>query len=314
MSEDDTVGVVSLGGASSLVFSISRWRGKCLANVRKFVATQKYEGPTKAGLILDRKLLRELLEALARLEKTIPDKEEKVFDTLVKRGTANIRITIVPVVETDGLPWVDIREFSDTPAYQGPTKRGIRFRWNLLPDVLACFREQANTIDENEKDQPTLFGFEASGEDGYEKEPTGASHAAYLDALLGENLKEYPRDFLSSRAVESTHFALPDNPLCLEQDGCGTYVLKNADGMFAPVRNPTEGKFLIYCQLRGHREAALPTEMIDIFKAVKAYENYLRRLRSKLFACLLKKAGQESVANYETDKLFRSLGLPKLDA
>ena len=68
----------------------------------------------------------------------------------------------------------------------------------------------------------------------------------------------------------------------------------------------------MYAQLRGHREVLLPKATIDIFKTVKAYENYVRSLRSKLYAKFLKKACQESVANYETDKLFRSLGLPNL--
>ena len=70
---------------------------------------------------------------------------------------------------------------------------------------------------------------------------------------------------------------------------------------------------ILYAQLRGHREVLLPKAIIDIFKTVKAYENYVRSLRSKLFSKLLKKSHQESVAKYETDKLFRSLGLPKID-
>ena len=63
----------------------------------------------------------------------------------------------------------------------------------------------------------------------------------------------------------------------------------------------------------GHKEVTPPKEMINIFKAVKAYENYVRSLRARLFAHLLKKARQDSVANYETDKLLNSLGLPKLE-
>ena len=70
---------------------------------------------------------------------------------------------------------------------------------------------------------------------------------------------------------------------------------------------------IMHVQLRGHHEVLLPRKMINIFSTVKAYENYVRRLRSRLFAKILKTTRQESVASYETDKLLHSLGLPKLD-
>ena len=313
MSEDSTVGTVLLSGSSTLVFSVSQWRGKYWANVRKFIATQKYQGPTKSGLTLNRNLLQELVTTLARLEKTIPPQGESEFKTIAKSDAEHIRIGTLPDEQSGDLPWVDIREFIDTPRYQGPTKRGIRFRWNLLPDVLACFREQAEVIQDNEKSQPTLFGIsslESIGDLNEESQPTGAT---CIPAFLGEDLKEFPDDFLDSSVEKGACVELPETPLRLEQESTGTYLLRTEDDFFIKVRNPAEANFLIYAQLRGHREVLMPKEMIHIFRTVKAYENYLRILRSKLFAKLLRKAQQESVATYETDKLFRSLGLPKID-
>lgn len=313
MSEDSTIGRVPLSGSSTLIFSVSQWRGKYWANVRKFVATQKYEGPTKSGLTLNRNLLQQLVTMLARLEKTIPSQEKTEFKTISKSDTEHIRIGTIPDEESGGLPWVDIREFIDTPRYQGPTKRGIRFRWNLLPDVLACFREQAEVIEENEKNQPSLFENNSLKPKGDLKEKSEAIDATSLPTLLGENLKQFPDDFLDISAEKGARVKLPETPLVLEQESTGTYLLRTEDGVFIKVRNPVEANFLIYAQLRGHFEVIPPKEMIHIFRTVKAYENYLHGLRSRLFAKFLKKAHQESVANYETDKLFRSLGLPKID-
>jgi hypothetical protein len=313
MSEDSTVGRVSLSGSSILVFSVSQWRGRYWASVRKFVATQKYEGPTKSGLMFNKNLLCELVTTLARLEKTFPTQEESEFKTIPKNETEYIHTRIVPDEDSGGLPWVDIREFIDTPRYQGPTKRGIRFRWNLLPEVLACLRQQAKVIDENEKNEPSLFDPGSFVPKEKPEERSESNDTLSLSGLLGEDLKQFPEDFLDSSTGKGTRMKLPEAPLRLEQESTGSYQLRTEDGVFFKVRNPAEANFLIYAQLRGHREVSLPMEMIHIFRTVKAYENYLRSLRSRLFAKLLKKVCQETVASYETDKLFHSLGLPKLD-
>src|SRR5262249_11997659 len=154
---DVPVGNLSLSASSKLVFRVSLWRGSCFANVRKFVTTQKYEGPTRSGLFLGKILLRELIAALTRLEKTIPTQEQNEVKRIPKSDSEYIKITTLPAEDEEGLPAVDIREFVDRPTYQGPTKRGIRFRWNLLPEVIACLREQARVIGESEKNDSSLF-------------------------------------------------------------------------------------------------------------------------------------------------------------
>ena len=181
---DQTIGEVALGETTKLIFSVSEWRGRQFAGVRKFVATQKYEGWTKAGLSMPRELLREVLGTLAALERSLPPKEENEFKRIPKSDTEYIKVSTLPP-EDDGLPLVDVREFVDKPTYQGPTKSGFRFRWNLLPEVLACLREQAKVIGEIERNEPTLFG---PGAFAPPEDPTPAkapvSHENGLAALV----------------------------------------------------------------------------------------------------------------------------------
>lgn len=309
---DVTVASLSLGRSSTLVFGVSQWRGRSFANVRKFVATQKYEGPTKAGLSLGKMLLYELIGALARLEKTIPPQEENEVKRIAKSDTEYIKITTLPSEEDDGLPAVDIREFVDRPTYEGPTKRGIRFRWNLLPEVIACLREQAHVIGENEENEPSLFDV---GQ--YEPNPEPEEHGEgprvdLLAELLGGALKQFPDDFLDRSASEGAQTKLPGAPLRLEQDNVGAYFLKTEEGVYIKVRNPTEGNFIIYAQMRGHGQVSVPKEMIHVFKTVKGYENYVRSLQTRLVTTLTKKAKQRSIAEYEAKKKCRECGLPWL--
>jgi len=295
-----------------LVFSVGEWHGRSLAKVRKYVATQKYEGPTKAGLSLGKNLLRELITALARLGQTIPSQKENEIKRIAKSDTEYIKITTLPAEEEDGLPAVDIREFVDAPNYQGPTKRGIRFRWNLLPEVIACLREQGRVIGENDGTEPSLFNVGQYEPDPEPEEEGEGPWGDLLAELLGGTLKQFSDDFFDRSASEGTRMRLPDAPLRMEQDNLGAYILKTEEGVYAKVRNPTEANFIIYAQMRGHGEVSLPKEMIHVFKTVKGYENYVRSIQTRLVTTLTRKAKQRSIAEYEARKKCQESGLPWL--
>jgi hypothetical protein len=309
---DQTIGEVELGESAKLVFSVSEWRGRQFAGVRKFVVTQKYEGPTKSGLSLPRNLLHAVLETLAALEQSLPSKEEHEFKRIPKTDTEYVKVTTLPP-DDDGLPLVDVREFVDKPTYQGPTKSGVRFRWNLLPEVLACLSEQAKVVGENERNEPTLFGPGAFAPPEDPNPPrTSTTHENGLSELVGEEVKSFPDQFLDGDPDKGKAIQLPDTPLRLEQDNSGNYFLKTEDCPFRAVRNPAEGNFIIYAQMRGQTDVALPSAMIHIFKAVKAYENYVRTVQTRLIAKVMKKVCQHSVAEYEARKKMGEAGLPWL--
>ncbi|MCX5902114.1 MAG: hypothetical protein NTV89_01305 [Proteobacteria bacterium] len=105
---------------------------------------------------------------------------------------------------------------------------------------------------------------------------------------------------------------VPEALLRLEQDNIGAWLLKTDEGVFAQVRNPAEGNFILYAQLRGQTSVTVPKEMICLFKCVKMYENYARNVQTKILAKLNKKTGQRSVAEYEAHKIMREAGLPWL--
>ena len=76
------------------------------------------------------------------------------------------------------------------------------------------------------------------------------------------------------------------------------------------VRNFTEGNFVYYAYLKGHRTVEVPAEMIVIFRTVKKYENYLRELRRSLMQAYERKSGHRPMAEHHTKEVFRDLGLP----
>ena len=242
----------------------------------------------------------------------IRSQEENEVKRISKSDSVYIKITTLPAEDDDDLPAVDIREFVDRPTYQGPTKRGIRFRWNLLPEVIACLREQARVIGESEKNDSSLFDvsqYETKLE-AEEKDEPGSGDL--LTELLGGTLKQFPEDFLEEYASEGAQLKLPDADLHLEQTNAGGYILKTDEGDYVKVRNPAEANFIMYAQMRGHQQISVPIEMIHVFKVVKGYENYVRSLQTRLVATLTKKAKQRSIAEYEARKKCQEHGLPWL--
>ena len=308
---DQIIGEIPIGNSMKLSFSLSEWRGQSFATVRKFITTQKYSGATKSGLVMDKKLLNEITGVLSELEHTLPVQTGQEIKRIPKNANDYIRIATLPAEDDESLPTVDVREYVDSPAYQGPTKRGIRFRWNLLPDVLACFRTQMKVIGEGERNRPSLFGMDSFTEP--DEEPQKHSQPVQSDGiveLLGAAIKQFPDAFLDDDPRSGNRIEIPEDPLQLVQDNAGNYHLKTHDCVFCAVRNPAEGNFIIYSQMRGYTSIVVPKTMIQVFKSVKAYENYVRSVKTKLILNVLKKVGQRSVAEYEARKKMGEAGLP----
>ena len=70
---------------------------------------------------------------------------------------------------------------------------------------------------------------------------------------------------------------------------------------------------MVYCWFQGHRNIYIPGEMIEIFKAVKEYENYLREIRRALIQEYERKSGSRQTAEYQVKEIFKNNGLPWLE-
>jgi|GEM_PF-1006109 len=310
----DSVGTIELSASSSLVFTVDWWKGRQYANVRKHVNSSRYSGPTKSGLKIPGDVLIALIKALERLKAEVPGAEQIMFAHVAKAGNTEIVLSIVPPDDLAGLPSVDVREYVDSPNYQGPTKKGVRFAWDKLPEFIAILESQARQMGTTEKAQPVLFP-DAHATWVKDAESVGQEKTPARDAVLAELLpngpKEFPADFVNGDAAVED-LSLPTEPISVVQQPTGDYVVQSDFGFRHAVRNPTEGNFIVYAFLRGHRKVEVPKQMIEIFKAVKAYENYLRDLNHALLQAYERKSGHRPMAEHQTREVFASLGLPWL--
>jgi len=311
MSED-AVGTIELGRSTRLIFTISWWKGRQYAGVRKHVETSRYSGPTKSGLAMAGDVLMGVINALAQLKAEVPGPEARQYARIAKAGGAEIVISVIPPDDLKALPSVDVREYIDIPGYQGPTKKGVRFPWDKLPEFIGLLETQARRIGSSEKAQPVLF---PEARPGWVKkaETAGQGQLPGKDAVLSQILPDGPKDFpadFTNRKKPAYVVSLPAEPIAVVQQPDGTYVVQSDFAFRHDVRNPTEGNFIYYASLRGHREIRVPKEMLEVFRAVKAYENYLRDLRHALLQAYERKSGHRPMAQHQTKEVFDSAGLP----
>jgi len=87
--------------------------------------------------------LVEVIKALERLQAELPCMQEWEYASIWKTDEKQISIRTIPPDDLQSLHYVDVREYLDTPGYKGPTKKGIRFSWDKLPEVLTLLKAQA---------------------------------------------------------------------------------------------------------------------------------------------------------------------------
>ena len=69
MSDQKEIARIELNATDRLVISTSEYRGKEYVDIRKFVESEAYSGPTKQGIRFSTDLLPEVLESLEKVAK-----------------------------------------------------------------------------------------------------------------------------------------------------------------------------------------------------------------------------------------------------
>jgi hypothetical protein len=311
---DRELGFIELTGTTRIVFTVNVWKGQSRGNIRKWVTTDKYTGPTKSGMSLGGALLIELLAAVRKLQATLPAHGETLLATVGKTGDWEIRITVIPPDAESSLPSLDIREFVDNPRYTGPTKSGVRFPWDKLRQFGGLLEALTQDLGAATKAEDTLFPEvqpdwlqEVPG-----KDKTGSESAPAIPGLDGAPLKDFPNDFLPNGAIDAAQLKLPDDSLSIAQDRDGRFFVASDSGFHHVVRNEVEGKFLLYAHHRGHRDLKLPKAMFPVFSTVASYEKYCRELRQKLVRNLEARSRNHQLAELMARQTFEAHGLPAL--
>lgn len=105
---------------------------------------------------------------------------------------------------------------------------------------------------------------------------------------------------------------LPEPDLRVSSQFFGAQEVTSERGFSYKARTPPEAKFVVYAQASGTSEARIPQEPLEQFKAVSAYEVYLRKLRVELLEALRSRTMNQKIAVRLLDDIWQEYRLPSI--
>jgi len=139
---EQLVDTIEMTESVKIVFFYDYFNDKVWANIRKFVKSKKYTGPTKQGIKFDPAKLAEIKNAFEKAHAqadTIKDEE------FLRVPRSPNRELVVHASVYKGSLGVDLRVWLITEKYKGWTKDGIRFPINILPRVMEALQKMIDT-------------------------------------------------------------------------------------------------------------------------------------------------------------------------
>ena len=136
-----------------------------------------------------------------------------------------------------------------------------------------------------------------------------------IQEFLSDGPKPFPGDFLdpSVEAGKMQEVTLPEEPLRLGNLFFGAQEIFTDGGFNYRTKSPLEAKYLIYAQQHGAAKVLVPTETMPLFKTVKNYEKYLRKLRDDLGKALLRRTLDQKISERMLREIFEEFRLPEIE-
>jgi len=134
-----------------------------------------------------------------------------------------------------------------------------------------------------------------------------------IDEILPNGPKRFPEDFIDAKYLKrGTEISVPKGQLRLGSYFMGQQEVLGDVGFHYPARSVEEGKFIIYAKGDDSFIIRIPKDSDRLGIAVREYEEYLRKLKEKLFGMILKRAADHKLAERMVAQIFTEFGLPEV--
>ena len=132
-----------------------------------------------------------------------------------------------------------------------------------------------------------------------------------IDDLLPNGPRRFPDDFLTPSAKRGpfVEHEIPVGKLEAHLTPLFSHITGDA-GFSLQLKTPFEAKFLLYAHRSGHTKVRMPEAAVEISRAVKNYEIYLRELKEAFYTAYYKRTLDQQAATRLTAQAFDTLGVP----
>lgn len=141
-----TIGALTAEDGSEIKFSIDSYKGYKYVSIRKYLKSETYSGPTKAGITLSPEIVSKINTALNTLPQDYKDVQEGELGKYAKKQGLSI---VLRVSSYMGIKGIDLRQWQEDESYTGWTKKGIRLPVEKLTEVKDLFAKTAKYFEEN---------------------------------------------------------------------------------------------------------------------------------------------------------------------
>ena len=142
----NTIGALTAEDGSEIKFSIDSYKGYKYVSIRKYLKSETYSGPTKAGITLSPEIVAKINTALAALPQDYKEVQECELGKYAKKQGLSI---VLRVSSYMGIKGIDLRQWQEDESYKGWTKKGIRLPVEKLSEVKDLFAKTAKYFEEN---------------------------------------------------------------------------------------------------------------------------------------------------------------------
>ncbi len=140
------IGVLPVDEGAEIRVSVDSFKGHKYISIRKYLKSETYTGPTKAGITLAPNMIDKISQTISALPDNIAEIEEKELGRFAKRKGLNIVLRISSYMNSKGL---DLRQYQEDSAYTGWTKKGIRLPLEKLKEIKELFVKTAQYFANN---------------------------------------------------------------------------------------------------------------------------------------------------------------------
>jgi hypothetical protein len=147
----DGIGKINLSQTVEILFYIDEYGDRRFANIRKFIKSQTYAGPTRSGIKLSKQQLELICKTLGEISPASDNLHEKDLVTVPVSERKFISVCLNCFKGQFGL---DIRQYLKTENYTGPTKKGIRIPLDYLEEATRFCQKMLREFEDHTGNEP----------------------------------------------------------------------------------------------------------------------------------------------------------------
>ncbi|MDR0952889.1 MAG: transcriptional coactivator p15/PC4 family protein [Elusimicrobiota bacterium] len=140
------IGSFPVEEGSIVKFSVDSFKGHKYISVRKYLTSDTYSGPTKAGITLSPEMISKINEVIAALPSDPKEIKEGELGKYAKKQGLSVILRISSYMGTFG---IDLRQWQEDETYTGWTKKGIRLPVDKMAEIKDLFAKTDAYLKEN---------------------------------------------------------------------------------------------------------------------------------------------------------------------